>query len=115
MPDKRYNVVFRGEVLDSFTVEQVKKNVAQRFKRDTAAVERLFSGGAFALARALPAEDADRLSRTLQNLGALVYIEEVPEPVREDPLAATTQPLPADARPAAADASPTTVMPAADE
>jgi len=73
----RYNVVFRGEVLDYFTPEQVKKSLAQRYRRAESAFDVLFTGEPYVLARRLEWKDAERVLRLFEELGAIVYIEEV--------------------------------------
>ncbi len=102
MQDGRFNLLFRGEVLDSFTPEQVKKNIAERYGKELEKIERFFSGGTFALARNLPWEEADRLSRELQAIGALVYVQEAQgdpavrreAPPAERPAAVAERPAP---------------------
>ena len=118
MEEGRFNLLFRGEVLESFTREQVKKSIAERYGKEPAKVERFFSGGTFALARNLSWSDADRLSQELQALGAFVYVQEVerPEggaPDRQDPVPPAPQPArsapaprPAASTPARAEAAP---------
>ncbi len=80
MADGRYNVVFRGEVLDYFTPEQVKKSLAQRYRRSESAFDVLFTGEPYVLARQLEWKDAERVLRLFEELGAVVYIEEVGAP-----------------------------------
>lgn len=92
MSSERFNLLFRGEVLDGFTPEQVKKGLIERFRKEPATIERLFSGDTHAMARNLPWADADRLSKALQALGAFVYLQEIP--AEEAPAPAPAEPEP---------------------
>ena len=42
MKSGRFNLLFRGEVLDAFTPEQVKKGIVERFGKDPDQVEGLY-------------------------------------------------------------------------
>ncbi len=101
---QRYNVVFRGEALESFSLDQVKKGVAALYKRDVEAVEPLFDGGIHTLIEGLEAAKASLVLDKLRAAGAIAYLEEVSAPE-----AAAAPAPPSTSRPAPrADDSPRT-------
>jgi hypothetical protein len=80
MSAPRFQLLFRGEVLEPFTPDQVKKGIIEKFRKPPEQVERIFSGGTHLLARNLSGADASRLSDSLRALGAVVYVQEVATP-----------------------------------
>lgn len=90
MGSGHFRVVFCGEVIEGFSVEQVCKNIAEYYRKDPGVVAGYFSGESFVLRRGLAQADAARLSRQLQELGALVYLREEESP----PPAAPPRPRP---------------------
>jgi hypothetical protein len=98
MKSGRFNLLFRGEVLDAFTPEQVKKGIVERFGKDPDQVERLFSGKTLSLARNLGWEEAERLSKSLQEVGAFVYLQEVQAPEATQAATPATTPATPQAR-----------------
>lgn len=116
--DAPVQLVFSGEVLEGFSLDDVKRRVGQLLKLDDARVAQLFSGRRTVLKRAVAREDADRYARVLAQAGARVLIEAEPAPTRPAPSRADapaggkaemsmlgnverTAPSPASARPAA--------------
>jgi hypothetical protein len=70
MAETRYKIVFDGQLMPEMTLETVKENLARLFKSDPAKIDNLFSGGAVALKRDLPASEADKYLAVLQQAGA---------------------------------------------
>ena len=70
----QYRIAFRGEVADGHSVEDVQQQFADRFRKDRAAIERLFSGKVVTIARDLDWEKANSAVSKLQSFGAVVYL-----------------------------------------
>jgi hypothetical protein len=71
MSDSKFNVVFSGEILDGFSVDSVKANLAKRFKLSPNHLEKLFSGKEVVVKRGLPKEAAQKLQAVLAGSGAI--------------------------------------------
>ena len=71
---KGYNVTFKGEVAEGFTVESVKQNFARGLKKDETFIERLFSGNTITLAKNLTLDAASSAAEKLRMVGAVVYL-----------------------------------------
>jgi uncharacterized membrane protein YhaH (DUF805 family) len=98
--DARVQLVFFGEVLDGFHLDDVKRRLGQVLRLDDAKLARLFSGSRMVLKRSVEPSEAGRYKDNLAKIGARVHIEPVPA-------------LPPLAAPAAAGAPPMPVAPAA--
>ncbi len=72
--DKLYNIAFKGEVAEGFSVEDVRASFSERFSKTDDVIDQLFSGTAITLARNLQREQANTAASNLQSLGALVYV-----------------------------------------
>ena len=73
--DAPVQLVFLGEVLDGFSLDDVKRRVGQLLKLDEPRVAQLFSGRRTVLKREVRREDAQRYARALAQVGARVHIE----------------------------------------
>jgi uncharacterized membrane protein YhaH (DUF805 family)/ribosomal protein L32 len=73
-------MVFRGEVLDGFHPEEVKRRLAQVFKLDEARLAQLFSGARTVLKRSVESDIARRYVDKLAGLGARVHLEPADAP-----------------------------------
>ncbi len=71
---KLYNIAFKGEVAECFSVEDVRASFSERFSKTDDVIDQLFSGTAITLARNLQWEQANTAASNLQSLGALVYV-----------------------------------------
>jgi len=71
---KLYNIAFKGEVAEGFSVGDVRANFSERFSKPDDVIDQLFSGTAITLARNLQWEQANTAASNLQSLGALVYV-----------------------------------------
>ena len=69
-----YKIAFRGEVADGHAADDVRQKMARMFRKDDAALERLFSGKVVMLARDLEAEKASVAIGKLKSCGAVVYL-----------------------------------------
>lgn len=72
---KRYRLVFRGELLAGYNPAEVYRSASQRFGADAQQLQRLFSGQAVTLKRALSIEAAARYARDLRQLGMRMHVE----------------------------------------
>jgi uncharacterized membrane protein YhaH (DUF805 family) len=75
MPQSKYKIVFKGELLADAVLDQVKDQLAKLFKSDHTKINALFDGGPVALKRDLSSEEADKYLAALQRTGAKVYKE----------------------------------------
>lgn len=81
MSDELYNIVFKGELVRSFDLPAVKKNIGQLFKMDGSKLEALFSGKTIVLKRNLNFETATKYRVAIKKAGArvdLVMVESEP-------------------------------------
>ncbi|KAF0867174.1 DUF805 domain-containing protein [Pseudomonas sp. LD120] len=75
MSETRYKIVFDGTLLPGVEKSTAQLNLAELFKSDTAAVERLFSGQPVELKRDLSQADAQRYLQALTNAGIDARVE----------------------------------------
>lgn len=75
MPQNKYKIVFKGELLADAVLDEVKGLLAKLFKSDLTKINALFDGGPIALKRDLSSEEADKYLAALQRTGAKVYKE----------------------------------------
>ena len=99
MSEPSYDIYFRGEILEGFDADQVKRNIAQLFKAPPEKVAALFSGKVVALKKGLDKPAAAKFQQALKNAGAKIYIKQA-----EENVLAAAAPQPAET-PAAAPAS----------
>ena len=75
MTETHYQLVFYGRLLPGASAEQARKAVKERFKLDSAQVERLFSGNPTTVKRDLDQASAERYQQAFAEAGVLVEIE----------------------------------------
>lgn len=75
MSDPRYKIVFDGALQPGVDITTAKLNLADLFKSDVAAIERLFSGRTVALKRDLSHSDAQTYLQALGKTGIDARIE----------------------------------------
>ncbi|MHC8317477.1 DUF805 domain-containing protein [Pseudomonas sp. LB3P31] len=78
MSENRFKIVFDGALLPGVDVTTAKLNLAELFKSDVAAIERLFSGRPVALKRDLSHTDAQTYLQALRKTGIDARIESEP-------------------------------------
>ncbi|OPA96307.1 hypothetical protein BFW87_08210 [Pseudomonas fluorescens] len=76
MSDNRFKIVFDGTLLPGVESTTAKLNLAELFKSDVAAIEKLFTGRPVALKRDLSRSDAETYLTALKNAGVDARIEE---------------------------------------
>jgi len=72
----KFDVVFRGQIVKSFEMADVKANLVKLFKSSPEAVERLFSGNEVIIRKDLDYAGAMKYQSALKNSGALALIKE---------------------------------------
>ncbi|CRM22351.1 DUF805 domain-containing protein [Pseudomonas sp. 58 R 3] len=75
MSDSRFKIVFDGALLPGVESTTAKLNLAELFKSDVAAIEKLFTGRPVALKRDLSRADAETYLTALKNAGVDARIE----------------------------------------
>src|SRR5688572_26303600 len=75
MSDTRYKIVFDGALQPGVDFTTAKLNLADLFKSDVAAIERLFNGRTVALKRDLSHSDAQTYLQALNKTGIDARIE----------------------------------------
>jgi uncharacterized membrane protein YhaH (DUF805 family) len=78
MGENRFKIVFEGALQPGVDITTAKVNLAQLFKSDVAAIERLFSGRPVALKRDLSHVDAQTYLQALSKTGIDARIEAEP-------------------------------------
>jgi len=104
MSENRFKIVFDGALLPGVDVTTAKLNLAELFKSDVMAIERLFSGRPVALKRDLSHADAQTYLQALVKTGIDARIES--EPTIELNLADVHEPAPSYAPPSPDQDSP---------
>jgi uncharacterized membrane protein YhaH (DUF805 family) len=79
MTETRFNVVFDGTLLPGVELTTAKYNLAELFKTDVAAIERLFTGAPVALKRDLTQADAQKYLDALLGAGLNARLQAQPE------------------------------------
>lgn len=77
MIEGQYDVIFRGQIVKSFELTDVKANLVKLFKSTPEAVERLFTGSEVTIRKGLDYAAAMKYQSALRNAGALALIKEV--------------------------------------
>lgn len=71
-------LVFRGEVLAGFRLEDVQRELGRLLQADEAGLKKVFSGRPTVLKRGLAATEAQRYVSRLAAMGARVHVEDMP-------------------------------------
>lgn len=74
-----YRLVFRGTLVDGFTIEQAKENLRGLFKLSNDAVDQLFSRSAVVVKNELSHDLAEKFQRQLQKIGIVTVIQPMVE------------------------------------
>ena len=72
-----YQVIFDGTTAPGHSVDQVKQRLCRLFKKDRAAIERLFSGRPVAIRKNIDHATARKLKNAMDQAGALCRIEKI--------------------------------------
>jgi uncharacterized membrane protein YhaH (DUF805 family) len=79
MTDTHYKIMFEGQVREGVSLETAKLNLANLFKSEASAVEKLFNGQSVTLKRGISYVEAERYLKALNENGVQARIEEDPE------------------------------------
>lgn len=71
---KFFNIAFKGEVAEGYSLEDVRNNFAERFNKEEQVIDRLFSGASFTLAKEMDFDRANAAAGSLREIGAIVYL-----------------------------------------
>ena len=90
MGEKRYEVVFRGDVVPGQSIVDVKKRLAELFSADSDRIDGLFSGRPVVIKRDLDQASAERYRDGMYRAGAMVTLRALePEEHIADSLGST--------------------------
>ncbi len=85
MSDKRYKVVFNGEVFADRDLDTVKQNLAALYEMDVSRMERLFGGKRVVVKQDVDHAAALKYVAAFEQAGALCRIEEIGAPMVKEP------------------------------
>lgn len=70
MSETAFNLFFDGKIIEGYTTDQVKANLARLFKKDLQTIEKLFLGKPVLIKKALPRAVALKYKKAFVNAGA---------------------------------------------
>ena len=85
MSDEKFNLVFKGELAKSFTLEQAKANLSKLFKISGPKLDALFSGKPVILKKNMDFDTASKYRVAIKKAGGLVHLVEVAAPKPQTP------------------------------
>jgi len=82
MSDKKYRVVFKGDMAAGVQIDDVKQKLAASFKTDIAKIDKLFSGQRKVIKKGADLEACEKARKAFERAGAICFIEpeQAPEP-----------------------------------
>jgi TM2 domain-containing membrane protein YozV len=80
MSDKKYRVIFKGDVAAGLEIDDVKQKLAAGFKTDIAKIDRLFSGKRKVIKKEADLEACEKVRKVFERAGAICFIEPEQEP-----------------------------------
>ena len=84
-------LVFAGEVLEGFAVDEVRRRFGELFKLEGERLAAMFSGQRTVLKREMARDDAERYVARLLKLGMRVRVEALDAPPAARPVAAVPE------------------------
>jgi len=88
-----YSIVFTGELKATVSRDQAILNLAQMFKKDTAAIEKLFTGKKIVIKRNLDQQSASKYQMALANAGVVSELIEEKSDISSRQNAAVQAPM----------------------
>lgn len=92
MSTPHYDIYFRGECLEGFEPQHVKRQLALLFKASPEKIQQLFSGKVVALRKNLDKASAIKFKQIVEKAGAKIYIKAVESPQADANAHTTTNP-----------------------
>jgi len=83
MSDKKYSVIFKGDVAAGVQIDDVKQKLAAIFKTDIAKIDRLFSGKRKVIKKGADLEACEKARKAFDRAGAICFIEPEQDPEPE--------------------------------
>jgi len=83
MIEGSFDIVFRGQIIKSVEIEEVKTNLAALFKSSPETIEKLFTGNEVPIKRGLDYLTAMKYQSSLKKAGALALIKEAENTPKE--------------------------------
>ena len=83
MSDKRYGLIFKGDLSAGAQVDDVKKKLAAIFKTDISKIDRLFSGKRKVVKKDADLESCEKARKAFERAGAICFVEPEQEPELE--------------------------------
>jgi TM2 domain-containing membrane protein YozV len=80
MSDKKYRVIFKGDVAAGVQINEVKQKLAASFKTDIAKIDKLFSGKRKVIKKGADLETCEKVKKAFERAGAICFIEPDQEP-----------------------------------
>ncbi len=77
MIEGQFDIIFRGQIVKQFELEEVKKNLVALFKSSPEAIEKLFTGNEVTIRKGIDYADAMKYQSALKKAGALALIKEI--------------------------------------
>lgn len=81
--EPRYRVIFSGEIVEGYAIEEVKEKLAALFKTESARIEQIFKGKALSIKKNIDYTAAQRYCDALQKFGAVCKIMPMAQ-IKED-------------------------------
>jgi len=83
MADILYKIVFKGEILNGFHMDDVKNSFSGLFKVNREKIESLFNGKSYALKKGLDSLKAEKIKKLFEEAGGKCYVIEYKDKVIE--------------------------------
>jgi ribosomal protein L7/L12/cytoskeletal protein RodZ len=85
MKEKKYRIIFKGEIIPNANLEEVKQKLAAFFKADIKEIESLFTGKNFVLKENVNLDAAQDYMYQLEQAGALCELVEMKSKSKKEP------------------------------
>lgn len=95
MSEQKYRVVFSGDIVSGFDIDDVKFNLAKLTKQDLSKIEKFFTGSPYIIKKDIDYQTALKLQNFLKKKGAICRIL----PLKNTLLATTVETKPEDKHP----------------
>ena len=93
MVEKKYQLIFSGQLVKTFKNEEVKKNIQTRFKISDTHISIMFSGQPVVIQKDLNYQTALKYCATLKDMGLLCKVQEMEPFKKPKPKTSELRPL----------------------